>query len=93
MRPGTIQAEALGASVLLAAAVMVGAALAGYGTLGAGVGAGLALGSFNGFIIKALLDRRAPMLPTSILRLGLYSLVALLAAANASTSKLTSLAV
>jgi len=80
VRPGTIQAEALGASVLLAAGVMVGAALAGYGTLGAGVGAGLALGSFNGFIIKALLDRRAPMLPTSILRLGLYSLVALLAA-------------
>jgi len=80
VRPGSIQAETLGASLLLAAAVILSAGLAGQGTLGAGVGVGLVLGSFNGFIIKALLDRRAPMLPTSILRLAMYSLIALLAA-------------
>jgi len=80
VRPGSIQAETLGASLLLAAAVILSAGLAGKGTLGAGVGVGLVLGSFNGFIIKALLDRRAPMLPTSILRLAMYSLIALLAA-------------
>ena len=80
MRPSSIQAEVLGASLLLAAEALVGGGIAGHGTLGIGVAAGLVIGSFNGFLIKVLLDRRAPILPTSILRLGFYSLVALLAA-------------
>lgn len=75
-----MQAEVLAASLVLAAAVILGAGLAGYGSLGTGVGIGLVLGSLNGFVIKALLDRRAPMLATSVLRLGMFSMLALIAA-------------
>lgn len=75
-----MQAEVLVASLLLAAAGILGAGLAGYWSLGAGVGIGLVIGSLNGFVIKALLDRRAPMLATSVLRLGMFSVLALIAA-------------
>jgi hypothetical protein len=75
-----MQAEVLAASLVLAAAVILGGALGGYGSLGTGVGIGLVIGSLNGFVIKALLDRRAPMLATSVLRLGMFSVLALIAA-------------
>lgn len=80
MRVGSIQGQTLGASMILAAAVALGAGLAGHLSLGAGVGIGLLLGSFNGFFIQALLERRAPMLATSVLRLAFFSLLALIAA-------------
>lgn len=80
MRAGSIQQDTLTISLVLAGAVFVGAGLAGQTLLGAGVGVGLAIGSLNGFIIKAALDRRAPMLVTSFLRLSLFTLLGLLAA-------------
>ena len=80
MRAGSIQQETLITSLVLAAAVFVGAYLAGQMLVGAGVGVGLAVGSLNGFIIKGALDRRAPMLVTSFLRLSLLTLLGLLAA-------------
>jgi hypothetical protein len=86
VRVGSIQGETLGASVVLAATVLVAAALAGHAALGAGVGVGLVLGSFNGFIIQALLERRAPMLATSVLRLAFFSVLALIAARFAGGS-------
>jgi hypothetical protein len=67
-------------SLVLAAAVVVGAELAGQTLLGAGVAIGLVVGSLNGFIIKAALDRSAPMLITSFLRLSLFTLLGLVAA-------------
>jgi hypothetical protein len=86
VRAGSIQGQTLGASVALAAAVMIVAAMSGRASLGAGLGIGLILGSFNGFIIQALLERRAPMLATSVLRLGFFSVLALVAARFAGGS-------
>ena len=64
-------------SLVLATFVAIGAGLAGHMVLGAGLGAGLVLGSLNGFIIQSLLDRGAPVLATSILRLAFFSVLAL----------------
>jgi hypothetical protein len=80
VRAGSIQRDTLVTSLVLAGAMVVGADLAGQMLLGAGLGAGLVLGSFNGFIIQAALDRGAPMLVTSFLRLALFTLLALVGA-------------
>ena len=80
MRAGTIQQETLITSLVLACVVLVAAGLAGQMLLGAGVGVGLVVGSFNGFIFKAALDRGAPILITSFLRLSLFTVLGLLAA-------------
>jgi hypothetical protein len=80
VRAGSIQQETLITSLILAGAVFVAAYLAGQMLVGAGVGVGLVVGSFNGFIIKAALDRRAPMLITSVLRLAFFTLLGLSAA-------------
>jgi hypothetical protein len=79
VRAGSIQQETLITSLVLAGAVFVVADLAGQVLLGAGVGIGLVIGSLNGFIIKAALDRGAPMLFTSFLRLALFTLLGLFA--------------
>jgi hypothetical protein len=76
----SVQQETLIISLVLAGAMFVGAGLAGQILLGAGVGVGLVIGSLNGVIIKAALDRGAPMLVTSFLRLSLFTLLGLLAA-------------
>jgi hypothetical protein len=80
VRAGSIQQETLITSLVLAGAVFAAAGLAGQVLVGAGVGVGLVVGALNGFIIKAALDRRAPMLMTSFLRLSLFTLLGLLAA-------------
>jgi hypothetical protein len=80
VRAGSIQGETLGASVVLAAAVILTAAFAGHLRLGAGLGAGLVIGAFNGFTFKAVIDRRAPILVTSVVRLSFFTLLALIVA-------------
>jgi hypothetical protein len=80
MRVGSIQSETLGASVVLAAAVLFVSAVAGHLTIGAGLGIGLVIGALNGFTFQAVLDRRAPILVTSIIRLSFFSLLALIVA-------------
>jgi hypothetical protein len=80
MKAGSVQRETLITSLVLAGVVVVVADLAGQVLLGAGVGVGLVVGSLNGFIIKAALDRGAPMLITSFLRLSLFTLLGLLVA-------------
>ena len=80
MKAGSVQRETLVTSLVLAGAVVLGADLAGQLVLGAGLGIGLIVGSLNGFFIKAALDRGAPMLITSVLRLALFTLLGLLAA-------------
>jgi hypothetical protein len=80
VRAGSIQRETVIVSLVLAGAVFVGAGLVGQILLGAAVAVGLVVGSLNGFIIKAALDRGAPMLVTSFLRLALFTLLALFAA-------------
>jgi hypothetical protein len=80
VRAGSIQRETLITSLIFAVALVAGADLAGQMVLGVGFGAGLVLGSINGFIIQAALDRGAPVLVTSFLRLVFFSLLALVAA-------------
>jgi hypothetical protein len=80
VRAGSIQQETLITSLVLAGAAFACAYLAGQMLIGAGVAVGLVVGSFNGFIIKAALDRRAPMLITSVFRLALFTLLGLSAA-------------
>lgn len=80
MRSGSVQRQTLTLCLVLAGAVFLASGIAGQPFLGAGLAVGLAIGSFNGFTIQAVLDRRAPILATSILRLALFSLVAIAAA-------------
>lgn len=80
MRVGGIQRETVAGSLVLAAAAFLVADLTGHSVLGLGLGTGLVLGSLNSFMIQAMLDRGAPVLATSVLRLAMFSLLALIAA-------------
>jgi hypothetical protein len=65
---------------VLAAAIVVAAALAGHINFGIGLAAGLLLGSLNGYVIQAMLDRRTPFRAASLGRLIGFSSLVLLAA-------------
>jgi hypothetical protein len=80
VRAGSVQRETLVTSLILAGALVAGADLAGQMLLGVGLGAGLILGSINGFIIQETLDRGAPVLASSFLRLAFFTLLALVVA-------------
>ncbi len=80
MRRDSVQGQTLGVSLLLAATTFLVASIAGYQSPGTAVAAGLVLGSANGFLIQSTLDRRAPILATSFVRLALFTLVAVAAA-------------
>jgi len=86
MKARSVQVETLGASLMLAAAAVLAAAALGYAVVGAGVAVGLVAGSLNGFAMRTLLERRAPILPTSFLRLAFFSLLALVVARLAGLS-------
>jgi hypothetical protein len=86
VRAGSIQQETLIGSLVLAGGVFVGAGLAGYTLLGAGLGMGLVLGSLNAFIIKLTLDRGVPMLASGLLRMAMLTLLALIAARLVGTT-------
>lgn len=70
----------MGASLALAVTVVVIATFVGRGGIGLGLAVGLLIGAFNGITLQTVLDRRAPILATSVLRLSLFSLVALITA-------------
>jgi hypothetical protein len=80
VKAGSVQRETLVISLVFAGALVIGADLAGRMLVGVGMGVGLVLGSLNGFVIKATLDRGLPMLATSLVRLAMFTLLALLAA-------------
>ena len=86
MRVGAIQGETLGLCLLLAAAVVIASRVAGFADTGAALGAGIVIGSLNGFTFQAVLDRRAPILATSIVRLAFFSLLAIAVARLAGWS-------
>ena len=65
---------------VLAAATVVGSALTGHLGFGAGLAAGLLLGSLNGYVIQELLARRAPFRTASLMRLVAFSSLVLIAA-------------
>jgi hypothetical protein len=61
---------------VLAAAIVVAATLAGHISFGIGLAAGLLLGSLNGYVIQAMLERRTAFRLASLGRLiGFSSLV------------------
>lgn len=68
------------ASAILALVVTTVAAVFGQAAIGLGVGAGLLLGSANGYAIEALLGRATPFLAASMLRLATLSALGLLLA-------------
>ncbi len=76
----SIQGQTLSLCLLLAVMVFVGAELAGRASVGMGLAVGVLIGSFNGFTLQAVVDRRAPILATSIVRLALFSLLSIAAA-------------
>ena len=80
MRSGGVLKMTVTGCAALAAAIAVGGALTGHISLGLGIAAGLLLGSLNGYLIRALLGRGAPMLAGSLLRLIGFSSIVLIAA-------------
>ena len=80
MRLGSIQGQTLSLCLVFAATVFVGAELAGQPSVGLGLAVGILIGSVNGFTLQAVLDRRAPILATSIVRLAMFSLLSIAAA-------------
>ena len=80
MRFGGILKETVAASVAAAAvAILAGAAL-GHLSTGAGLAAGLLIGSLNGHALAALMARGTPFVASTIVRLAAFSAVAIVAA-------------
>ena len=65
---------------VLAALIAIGAALIGHASVGMGLAAGLLLGSLNGYLIQSLLGRGTPFVAGSLLRLVMFSSIAIVAA-------------
>jgi len=65
-----VPGDTLAASVALGAAVMVVAAVSGHAPAGLGIALGLVIGSANGYLIVALLDRNSSFLFASLMRLA-----------------------
>jgi hypothetical protein len=72
--------ETVIASAILALIATSIAAILGHITIGLGLGAGLLLGSANGYAIDALLGHATPFLAGSMLRLVTLSVLGLLVA-------------
>ena len=80
MRSGGVLKMTVTACAVLAVVIAIGAALFGHLSLGVGIGAGLLLGSLNGYLIQALLGRGTPMVAGSLLRLVKFSAIVVIAA-------------
>ena len=80
MRTSKVQSQTLSVCLVLTAATLFAGALTGRSSAAMGIAVGVAMGAFNGFTFQAVLDRGAPILPTSVLRLAFFSLLAIGAA-------------
>jgi len=72
--------ETVVASAALAAVTVLIAGMAGYLSLGVGLGAGLLIGSFNGRLVAGTLEMGAPFVAMSLIRMAVVSAIAILAA-------------
>jgi hypothetical protein len=72
--------ETVVASAALAAVTVLIAGVAGYLSLGVGLGAGLLIGSFNGRLVAGTLEMGAPFVAMSLIRMAVVSSIAILAA-------------
>ncbi len=68
------------ACCVLSVGLVVGGVALGHAGLGIGVGAGLLVGSVNGYLIQALMSRGTPFVAASLLRLVGLSFIVLVAA-------------
>ena len=76
MRVGTVLRNSVTASTGIAALSVLGGLATGHVAVGFGLGAGLLIGSTNGHLLVATLERRAPFALASIARLIALSVVA-----------------
>jgi len=77
VRFGGILKETVAASAAAAVVAILAGALLGHFSTGAGLAAGLLIGSLNGPALTALMVRGAPFLASTILRLAAFSAVAI----------------
>lgn len=75
-----VQGDALGASFLIATLALAGGVAAGDAAVGVAVATGLVAGTLNSSFMWSLLQRRAPILATSFIRLAFFTVLALVAA-------------
>ena len=81
--------ETVAMSAILAAGAVLAGALTAHLYIGVGLGAGLVIGSVNGHLVAALLDRGAPFVPASIGRLAVVSAIATISRTRTHMSQLT----
>ena len=77
MRFGGMLRETVAACAVIAALSIIAGLLMGRLPLGAGLAAGLLLGSLNGRALAALLVRGAPLVASTVLRLAAFSAAAI----------------
>jgi hypothetical protein len=75
-----IPRQTVAVSAALGLVAGLAAAVSGHFSIGVGLGAGLLIGSFNGYLLVALLDRNVPFVSSSIVRLAAVSAAAILVA-------------
>lgn len=80
MRVGALLRETVAASAVLGALIAMAASIAGHASVGFGTALGLLLGSGNGYLIVALFDRGSSFVMASLIRLSVFSALALVAA-------------
>ena len=82
---GLLRQTVLACSIAAAGAVPVASVL-GHVELGLALAAGLMLGSLNGYLIQGLLNRGAPFVAASLVRILFFSSLVLIAALTLRTN-------
>jgi len=77
VRFGGILKETVAASAAAAAVTILAGAVLGHLSTGAGLAAGLLIGSLNGHALAALMARGTPFVASTVVRLAAFSAVAI----------------
>lgn len=80
MTSGGVLRQTVLACAVMSVAIAVVASASGYTAIGLGMAVGLMLGSANGYLIQGLLNRGAPFVAASLLRILFFSSLVLIAA-------------
>lgn len=80
MRMAAMLRVTVAASILVGALAIAAGTVLGHASAGAGLAAGLAIGSTNGYLMVAMLNRRVPFAASGFFRMALLTGTALLAA-------------
>ena len=89
MTSGGLLKKMVAACVVLAIAAAVIGFVSGYALTGAGLAAGLMLGSLNGYLIQSLMARGTPFALSGLIRILLFSSLVLIAALTLRTAAWT----